>query len=82
MLINNLELIIQIYEKIVLNCDYVQCHLRYGHFELELDDKNYKEFKALPKEKQLEQIKSDGDLIIDSYRIDDYETEGDFKVIE
>lgn len=69
-------------KKIVLNCDYVQGYLRYGHFELKLDDKDYKEFKALSKEEQLEQIKSNGDLIIDSYRVDDYETEGDFKVIE
>lgn len=67
-------------KKIVLNCDYVQGYLRYGHFELELDDKDYKEFKALSKEEQLELIKFDGDLIIDSYRVDDYETEGDFKV--
>ena len=69
-------------KKIVLNCDYVQGYLRYGHFELELDDKDYKEFKALSKEEQLEQIESDGNLIIDSYRVDDYETEKDFKVIE
>lgn len=67
-------------KKIVLNCDYVQGNLRYGHFELELDDNDYKEFKTLSKEEQLEQIKSDGDLIIDSYRVDDYETDGDFKV--
>ena len=53
-----------------------------GHFELELNDKDYKEFKALSKEEQLEQIKSDEDLIIDSYRVDDYKTEKDFKVIE
>ena len=67
-------------KKIVLNCDCVQGYLRYGHFELELDDNDYKEFKALSKEEQLEQIESDGDLIIDSYRVDDYETDGDFKV--
>ena len=67
-------------KKIILNCNYVQGYLRYGHFELELDDKDYKEFKALSKEEQLEQIKSDGDLIIDSYRVEDYETEKDFKV--
>ena len=69
-------------KKIVLNCDYIQGHLRYGHFELELNDKDYKEFKALSKEEQLEQIKFYGDLIVDSYIVDDYETEGDFKVIE
>lgn len=69
-------------KKIVLNCEYIQGHLRYGHFELELNDKDYKEFKALSKKEQLEQIKSDGNLIIDSYRVDDYKTEKDFKVIE
>ena len=69
-------------KKIVLNCDYVQGHLRYGHFELELDDNDYKEFKTLSKKEQLEQIKSDGNLIIDSYRVEDYETEKDFEVIE
>lgn len=67
-------------KKIVLNCDCVQGHLRYGHFELELNDNDYKEFEALSKEEQLEQIESDGSLIIDSYRVDDYETEKDFKV--
>ena len=69
-------------KKIKLNCNYVQGYLRYGHFELELDDNDYKEFEALSKEEQLEQIESDGNLIIDSYRVDDYETEKDFKVIE
>ena len=69
-------------KKIKLNCNYVQGYLRYGHFELELDDNDYKEFKALSKEEQLEQIKSDGNLIIDSYRVEDYKTEKDFKVIE
>ena len=67
-------------KKIILNCEYVQGYLRYGHFELELNDNDYKEFKALSKEEQLEQIKFNGDLIIDSYRVDDYETEEDFKV--
>ena len=69
-------------KKIVLNCDYVQGYLRYGHFELKLDDNDYKEFKALSKKEQLEQIKSDGNLIIDSYRVEDYETEGDFEIYE
>ena len=69
-------------KRIVLKCDYVQGHLRHGHFELELDDKDYKEFEALSKEEQLEQIKSDGDLIIDSYKVDDYETKKDFEVSE
>ena len=38
-----------------------------------------KSLKLFQKEEQLEQIKSDGDLIIDSYRVDNYKTEKDFK---
>lgn len=65
--------------KIRLNCEYVQGYLRSGHFELELDDKEYEEFKKLSKEEQLDWIK-EGELIIDSYRVNDYETKDEFEI--
>lgn len=68
-------------KKIVLGCEYVQGYLRNGHFELELSDDEYKEFQSLPKEEQLDWIKESG-LIIDSYRVNDYETNLDFEVLE
>ena len=67
-------------KRIVLNCDYVQGYLRGGHFELNLTDEQYEEFSKLPKDEQIDYIKDCGDLEIDSYRVEDYETESDFEV--
>lgn len=67
-------------KKIKLNCKYVQGYLRNGHFELELDNEDFKEFQSLSKEEQLDWIK-DGKLIIDSYSVDDYETLKNFEVL-
>lgn len=68
-------------KKIILNCDYVQGYLRNGHFELELDNEDFKKFQSLSKEEQLDWIK-DGKLIIDSYSVDDYETLKNFEVLD
>ena len=68
-------------KKIILDCEYVQGYLRGGHFELELNNKDYKTFQNLSKEDQLDWIK-DGKLIIDSYSVDDYETQKDFIVLD
>ena len=68
-------------KRIVLNCEYVQGHLRGGHLELELDDTDYEKFQSLPKEEQLEWAK-EGDMHIDSYRVEDYMTEDHFDVID
>ena len=59
--------------KIIADVDYVVGHLRYGHWELELNDKEYNEYKNLSKEDKISWIK-DGNFIIDSYRIDDIGT--------
>lgn len=68
-------------KRIVLNCDYIQGYLRNGHFELNLNDEDYEKFKSLSKEEQLEWAK-DGDMHIDSYRVEDYMTENHFDVID
>lgn len=61
---------------ITLNCDYVQGYLRGGHFELELDEEDYNKFKSSSEEEQIDYITDCGELIIDSYRVVDYETSG------
>lgn len=68
-------------KRIVLNCEYVQGFLRNGHLELDLSDEDYEKFKSLSKEEQLEWAK-DGDMHIDSYRVEDYMTEDHFDVID
>lgn len=66
-------------KKIICNCEYVQGFLRNGHIELILNDEEYKEFKSLSLEEQFEWIR-DGNLIIDSYRVEDYELGDTFTV--
>lgn len=68
-------------KRIVLNCDYVQGYLRDGHLELDLSDEDYEKFKSLSEEEQLEWAK-EGDMRIDSYRVEDYMTEDHFDVID
>lgn len=68
-------------KRIVLNCEYVQGFLRDGHLELDLSDEDYEKFKSLSKEEQLEWAK-EGDMHIDSYRVEDYMTEDHFDVID
>ena len=51
--------------------DYVQGHLRYGHFELELTEEEYEEFKLLDEEAQKEWVKNEGELLIDDWEVDD-----------
>lgn len=56
-------------------------HLRYGHYELALTEKEYKEFKSMSKEEQKDWIK-DGNFSLDSYSIDYSEFDGDYTVKE
>lgn len=65
---------------ITLNCAYVQGFLRGGHLELELSEEDYNEFKSLPKKEQIDWITDCGELIIDSYRVEDYETSGPINI--
>lgn len=61
--------------------DYVCGHLRDGHYELKLTDEEYKEFQQSTDEEKEDWIR-DGDLIIDSYRVDDVGSLGEIKVTE
>lgn len=59
--------------KIIADVDYVTGHLRSGHWELELNDEDYNEYKNLSEEDKISWIE-DGDFIIDDYRIYDIGT--------
>lgn len=58
---------------------YVSGHLRYGHYELELDGKELEDFKSYSLEEQKECIKEEGHFVLDDYRINDM---GDLSDIE
>jgi hypothetical protein len=59
--------------KIIADVDYVTGHLRYGHWELELSDKDYNEYKNLSEEDKISWIE-DGNFIVDDYEVDDIGT--------
>ena len=52
--------------KIIANVDYVTGNLRYGHWELELSDEEYNEYKNLSEEDKISWIE-DGNFIVDDY---------------
>jgi hypothetical protein len=56
--------------------DYVIGHLRYGHFEAEIE---IPEDKLNDKDWILEAVREAGDLVIDDYEVDDY---GDISIGE
>lgn len=60
--------------KIIADVDYVTGHLRYGHWELELSDKDYNEYKNLSEEDKIFWIEDNGNFIVDDYEIDDIGT--------
>ena len=57
---------------VIGNVDYIDGYLRYGHFELDLDNEDLEEFKKLINEEKIQYLKENGILIIDDYRINDY----------
>lgn len=53
-------------------CDYVQGHIRNGHYELEMSDEDYFDFCTnLSENEQFDYIRAKGKLIIDSYEVSD-----------
>ena len=59
--------------KIIADVDYVTGHLRSGHYELNLNEEEYDEYKNLSEEDKISWIE-DGDFIVDDYRIYDIGT--------
>ena len=66
--------------KIYKDCDYVQGHLRYGHFEREIEVDSLEQAKEMfPDERD---TYYDMDLIVDDYEINDYEVSSSPMVYE
>ncbi len=55
--------------RIIGNLDYVQGHLRYGHFELYVDKEIW---DGMSEKEQEEYMRDHGDLIVDDWSIEDY----------
>ncbi len=51
--------------------DYVQGYLRYGHYEMLLDEKETEKFNQLSNEERAEYLREVGQLIVDDYSVDD-----------
>ena len=58
-------------KKKVTVIDYIDGHLRYAHYELNLTDEKLEEFKNSSKEEQQQWIADEGDLIIDDYYLNE-----------
>jgi len=54
--------------KITGDLDYIQGHLRYGHYELEIDKQKW---DSMNEDEQKEYLEDCGDLIVDDYEIED-----------
>lgn len=57
---------------IVADCDWIEGHTRFGHFEMTLDDKELEEFHKLSLEEQYQYIMGNAKLIVDDYEVDAY----------
>ena len=57
--------------KIIAEIDYINGHLRYAHYELNLTDEELEKFKSSPEEEQQHWITDEGDLIVDDYYLND-----------
>lgn len=67
---------------VTADCEYICGHLRYGHWELDLTDAEYEEFKNLSEDEQADWISDCGHLIVDDYRVDDSAEPSNIKVYD
>lgn len=55
---------------VILDCG-LGGYLRYGHYEIELDDEQWEKFNSLTKKEQFEYIQSNGHLYVDGYTVEE-----------
>lgn len=56
---------------ITAEVEYVQGHLRYGHYELKLTDEEFEKFKDMSCDEQESYVREKGHLVVDDYCVDD-----------
>lgn len=63
--------------KLIGDIDYISGHLRYGHYEVEVDEK----FVLNSNKQQLiEYLENNGEIIIDDYRMEDHGSITDVRI--
>ena len=67
---------------ITAQVDYVNGYLKYGHWELSLEDKELEEFKNSSKEDQESWLMNNGSFVVDDYKINDYGDLHEIKIEE
>lgn len=68
--------------KVILDLDYVTGHLRDGHFECEIEESLLEQLQSNPESKALQDyVKKYGNLVIDNYRVEDYEFTGNCRIV-
>lgn len=65
---------------ITADCDWINGHLRFGHYELELTDSEFKEFSKMNEDEQEKYVYKNGSLIVDDYEVDEYEYPSNIKI--
>ena len=67
---------------ITAQVDYVNGYLKYGHWELSLEDKELEEFKNSSREDQKSWLINNGSFVVDDYEINDYGDLDEIKIEE
>lgn len=68
--------------KVILDLDYVTGYLRDGHFECEIEESLLEQLQSDPESEALQDyVKDNGTLVIDSYRVEDYEFTGNPRIV-
>lgn len=65
---------------ITADCDWINGHLRFGHYELELTDSEFEEFSKMNEDEQEKYVYKNGSLIVDDYEVDEYEYPSNIQV--
>lgn len=62
--------------------DWIQGHLRFGHFEGEFTEEQYQEYINLPSEEKKEYIRDVCNLIVDDWSIESYDDPSNIEITQ
>jgi hypothetical protein len=58
-------------KKVLADIDYLMGYLRYGHYELTLNNEQFKEFENYTDSEKKAYIRDNGELVLDDYSVED-----------